>query len=109
MAPFGKYTAPNRGRGFAALCARAVNAGTMASSSGRPTTAPMPDRKVRRGTNFLVTYMGSPRNSECLSLDPHLKRRAADDAAHDRREPVVVLLRVADDPADHRHVGRVET
>ncbi len=53
MAPFGMYTAPNRGAGAAAVFAVAVKAGTMASRNGSATVAPMPRRNVRRGKDSL--------------------------------------------------------
>src|ERR1700681_4494329 len=48
---------PRCGVGFAAVCARAVRAGIIASSRGRATTVPMPRKKVRRGRCFLVRNM----------------------------------------------------
>jgi hypothetical protein len=58
MAPLGTKTAPKRGRGRAGVCASAVIAGTIASSSGRATVAPTPRRNVRRGNDRFVTNMG---------------------------------------------------
>jgi len=41
--------ATNRGFGVAAVCARSVAAGTIASSSGSASVTPAPRKKVRRG------------------------------------------------------------
>jgi hypothetical protein len=54
MTPFGTYTNPRRRAGFAAVCASAESAGTMASSSGRASVAPSPRRNVRRGNDILL-------------------------------------------------------
>ena len=51
--PIGTNTAPNRFVGFAAVCAAAVNAGTIASSNGSARVAPRPRRAVRREICFL--------------------------------------------------------
>ena len=48
---------PSRGDGFAGVLARAVAAGTMASSSGSASVAPIPRRKVRRGSDMRVIIM----------------------------------------------------
>ena len=55
--PIGMYTNPRRRTGFAGVCARAVIDGTMASSSGSATVAPMPLRNVRRGRAFFEMIM----------------------------------------------------
>src|SRR6185295_14808857 len=52
--PIGTNTAPKRRGGFAAVCVVAVNAGTMASSSGSASVVPMPRRNVRRGSDIFV-------------------------------------------------------
>src|SRR5580704_10692190 len=44
----------NRGLGVAAVCARAVEAGIIASRSGKASVAPAPRRMVRRDMCFLV-------------------------------------------------------
>src|SRR5687768_14437458 len=51
--------------GVAAVCARAVAAGTMASRSGRASVTPAPRSTVRRDRYLLV------RNMTSLSLKPH--------------------------------------
>ena len=48
---------PTCGVAFAAVCASAVRAGIIASSSGRPIVAPRPRSTVRRVRCFLVTNM----------------------------------------------------
>src|SRR5437667_2669817 len=50
---------PRWGVGRAAVCARAVHAGIIASSKGRPTAMPAPRRNVRRERCFLVMNMSS--------------------------------------------------
>src|ERR1700704_308144 len=57
IAPLGKKTAPKRVPGFAGVFASAVYAGTIASSSGRDTAAPMPRRNVRRAREVFVMNM----------------------------------------------------
>jgi len=52
--PCGKKIPAKRLFGAAAVCARAVAAGTIASSSGRATVIPAPRRNVRRGIRLLV-------------------------------------------------------
>ena len=60
MTPCGTYTPPNRSCGFAAVFAVAVNAGTIASSRGRATVAPMPCKNVRRPSDiFVMNITGS--------------------------------------------------
>ena len=58
--PFGTYITPNRVIGVAAVFWSAVKGGTIASSSGKASVAPMPRRTVRRGIAFLVISMGAP-------------------------------------------------
>ena len=55
---------PSRGDGFAAVFASAVPAGTIASSSGSASVAPIPRRKVRRGSDDLVMIMTALSSSE---------------------------------------------
>ena len=50
MRPFGTYTVQKRAAGRAAVCASAVAAGTIPSSSGSASVAPRPRSTVRRGT-----------------------------------------------------------
>src|SRR6516162_9340392 len=47
---------PARRVGLTGVCAQAVCAGTIASSSGSATAAPAPRRNVRRRRCFLVRY-----------------------------------------------------
>ena len=55
--PIGMYTKPSRRTGAAAVFARAVIDGTIASRSGSATVAPMPRRNVRRGKAFFEMIM----------------------------------------------------
>ena len=57
MEPCGTYTKPNRDVGAAGVCAKAVAAGTMLSSSGSATVMPRPRSTVRRGMAFFVIIM----------------------------------------------------
>ena len=114
--------------GTAAVRASSVRAGTMASSSGSDTAAPMPRSTVRRETALRVRYIvGSPataaraaarrgrtggrrrhqRGGGLVGL-PHLERHARDDAHEEARKPVVVRGGIADDRPHRRHVARVE-
>src|SRR6185503_19024935 len=54
IAPWGRYMNPMCGFGLAAVWARAVQAGIIASRSGRPTVTPAPRRNVRRERCFFV-------------------------------------------------------
>src|SRR6187402_2109206 len=106
---------PSRGVDFTEL---AASAGTIASSSGSDTAAPMPLMNVRRSSFFfernialpllllcLVACLAGRRRARlCLCL-PHLERRALHHAEHQRTELVVVLRRLTDDAADD---GKVE-
>src|SRR5213079_3251994 len=95
--PWGTNVATNRGFGVAAVCARTVAAGTIASSSGNASVTPVPRRKVRREMCFFEMNMVSL----CRSLtsggllrgfrgpDVVLKWRALDDAEHESREAIV--------------------
>src|SRR3954465_14633500 len=112
--PFGTYITPNRCTGFAAVFAIADSAGTMLSSIGSATAAPIPRRIVRREMAFFamnISFLSgsSPRISPsrtALSIpalhtrrriarpawhDAHAERRALDDAGNDRRPAVVAL------------------
>ena len=55
----GTKTTPKRRWGLAAVFAVAVNAGTIESSSGRATVAPIPRKNVRRGNDRLVMNIGA--------------------------------------------------
>src|SRR5712691_1293554 len=104
--------------GAAAVCARAVAAGTIASSNGSAKVTPAPLRNIRRGICFFETNMlAAPlftilvarrlrltRNGRVHALRVHLKRLALDDAEDERGEAVVVLCGIPRDGADQRHV-----
>src|SRR4029453_3130111 len=116
--PWGMNVATNRGFGVAAVCARSVAAGTIASSSGKARVTPAPRRKVRRGMCFFAMNMfplgttyyflrpnsNSQRSLFLRALDVVLKRRAPHDAQHERGKPVVARSRVAHDRSHQRHV-----
>src|SRR5436190_12952470 len=68
-------------------------------SSPRAEAAPGP--LARRFSGALASE--SPSSSD-TSLSPHLKRSALDDSEQERREPVIVSLRVAHDPPHRRRV-----
>src|SRR5688572_20418459 len=129
MAPCGTYTKPSRDTGLAAVCASSVRAGTIESSSGSAIDTPIPLRNVRRGRCFremnMLSPPGGPKAARYVSIVGGLQtaryefpaarlrcllteRRAADDARHDRREPVVLLRRVARHRAHDRHVVVLE-
>jgi hypothetical protein len=55
IAPFGKYTTPNRWLGLAAALAEGVSAGNMASRRGSERAVPTPRRIVRRDSDFFET------------------------------------------------------
>ena len=57
--PWGMNVATNRGFGVAAVCARSVAAGTIASSNGKASAAPVPRKKVRRTMCFFAMNMVS--------------------------------------------------
>ena len=97
--PFGTYMTPNRLMGLAAVFCSAESAGTMLSSSGSASIAPMPRSTVRRGIAFFAMIIVAPfcnllllaPSSRMLSVccadatSPfdhcHAERRALDDAA----------------------------
>src|SRR5439155_795120 len=64
--PLTTYITPNRTAGLAAVFCSAVSAGTMPSSSGSASVAPMPRSRVRRGSDFLVTNIRRLLNLEIL-------------------------------------------
>src|SRR6478736_820492 len=55
--PCGKKMPAKRGFGAAAVAASAVDAGSMASSSGSASVQPAPFRNLRRGMCFFEIYM----------------------------------------------------
>src|SRR6185295_409516 len=100
--PFGMYTAPKRSG--ATVAARALSAGTIDSRNGSASVAPSPRSTVRRGSDFLVTNIGSLFSVRRGLLRPHLKRSAHGDAEHDGIETIAVRRRVTEYPTNDRHV-----
>src|SRR5262245_18267936 len=110
--PYGLKMPTNRGTfAHAAAFANGVNAGIIESRNGNATATPAPLSIVRREMCFLVMIICVVPNSEFLILNSrgrqrafgpaiHLKWSAFHDLEHDRRELVVVLLRV---PHDRPH------
>src|SRR5215475_15104534 len=99
---------PMCGVNFAAVWARAVCAGIIASSSGSPTATPAPRRNVRRDKCFLVMNIIGSLITRNLLRSPHLERRAVNDTQHDRRKLVIVLGRNPDDLPYGRHIVILE-
>src|SRR5580658_1276440 len=62
--PWGTKQPTKRGLGVAAVCARAVEAGIIASRSGSARVAPAPRRTVRRERCFFVMNIGAPGSFE---------------------------------------------
>src|SRR5688500_9354048 len=101
--PCGTKQPTNRGFGVAAVCASAVAAGTIASTSGRASATPAPRRTVRRGMCFFViNIVMTPLTGRlllaaagCLHVSP--ERVALHDRRHERREAVTRCRRVARD------------
>src|SRR5580692_11593798 len=94
-----------RSLGAAAVCASAVAAGIIASSSGRASVAPAPRSTVRRDRCFFVRNMVNPSvglSSWAVSL--HAEGIARDDAGHDGREPVVLIRGPANHGTHLRHI-----
>src|SRR4029434_742031 len=88
--PLGTYITPKRLTGFAALLPTAVNAGTMPSSNGSASVAPIPRSILRRDNAFLVIII---RLAPTLSLsrnDAHRERLASHDLRNERRPTVLV-------------------
>src|SRR5437667_2657868 len=112
--------------GFAAVLLMAESAGTIASSKGNASVTPIPRRKVLRGSAILVMIMteisyirnlsGSSRISSWTGRrrcdcrggpchgDPHLKRRALDDAHDQCGHAVVGRGGIAGNPAYGRRI-----
>src|SRR5687768_14305782 len=133
-APCGKYTKPRRGCGAAAVCAHAVPAGIMASSSGSAMVAPAPLRTVRRDRCFLnrnisklllkgrpegrpLPHPGNPGYSSRRRFRdrpvrvvgfPLSERVARNHAKDDGLEAVVVRGRLANDAANRGHVAVIK-
>src|SRR5919197_537428 len=108
--PCGTKRPTNRGFGLAAVCASAVAAGTIASSSGSASVAPAPFKTVRREMCFLVRNIngalltGHAQLIALSRLHVHLKCLAPDDADDDRRQAIVRRCRIPHDRPDQRHV-----
>src|SRR4051812_49523002 len=107
MAPFGKYTAPNRRGGIAAARASGVNAGIMDSRNGRLTAVPMALSFVRRDSDFLVTNICSHLHF-FLRSHLHLKWKAPNDAQHQTRKFIAIAAGVPDDGSNRRHIPIVD-
>src|SRR5579863_5364407 len=96
--PFGTYTTPKRLIGLAVVAAKAEKAGTMLSSSGSASVAPIPRKTVRRGIAFLKTIIFEASSFRLLDArlgqtyrllawaphNAHAERRAVDDAQYYR-------------------------
>src|SRR6185312_3639610 len=121
-----------RGLAAAAVWASAVAAGTIASSNGSPTAAPIPLRTVRRLMCFLVMNIALPSildNAQSAAPDGrgaqrrviahcdlllngsltirrplHLEGVRVDDAQNDRGQAIVLSARGAHDGPHGRHV-----
>src|ERR1700733_7027961 len=115
--PCGTKHPTNRGFGVAAVCACAVEAGIIASSSGSASVTPVPFKTVRREMCFLViniaavfSYVLPPMLSSRpllvvgARLHVHLKRSALHDTQDDCGEGVVTACRIAYDRPHQGHV-----
>src|SRR5262245_9389553 len=108
--PLGRYTPPKRRGGFAWDWATGVMAGAIDSRNGRATAAPIPRRKVRRGSDFLamtifeVSLIRSPGARRHFGGGAHLKRYASHNSEDHGVEAVVLRFRVSDDGSDNRHI-----
>src|SRR3569833_2070261 len=108
---------PSFTSGLAAVLARAVAAGIMASSNGKAIMAPAPRNTVLRLRNFLVINIdGLQRRllhrrgpTRPLRYHLHPERRAIHDPQHNRHKTVVVLRRAAHDRTHGRHIGVIES
>src|SRR5262245_47889723 len=107
-------TKPSLGTGFAGVCAHAVAAGIIASRRGSARVARALFRNVRLGIAFFVKNIalsllvgqafslppGFSRRFHCLFSAPHLKRNTLHDSENERREPIILLLRLIHDLAN---------
>src|SRR5580658_6730687 len=109
--PFGTYMTPKRLTGDSGDAARAVNAGTMLSSSGNASAAPAPRNIARREMAFLKTIMlGLFTSLSNLHLiigagRAHAERRAPDDPENNGGPAVILRRRIACNLADRRQIG----
>src|SRR5580700_10529504 len=107
-APCGCQIPMKRLTGAAAVLPRGVCAGTIESSSGKPSVMPAPRKNVRRGMNFfsINISLDSCSVTGCVFdfFRSHLKRGALDNTHQDREEPVVILVRIVHDGPDHGHI-----
>src|SRR5262245_338663 len=121
--PCGKKMPTKRGLGVAAsVAARATDAGSIASSSGKPSVHPALLRNVRRGTCRFVMNIGLLRSLAsvpCAGVNGcrrwfgdfhiHLERLAVHDAHHEGGEAVLIAHRVPRDRAYQWHVLVLDT
>src|SRR5947207_12137213 len=113
LIPFGTYTTEKRGEDRPAVLPSAARAGTMLSSSGRASAAPIPRSIVRRESALWVTIMaratsrlatlGGPLSSGSVD-DGISEREALDDAQNEGRPSVASSRCLPDDPADDRPI-----
>src|SRR5687768_12958810 len=94
---------PKRLAGAAGVCARAVPAGTIASSNGKATAAPKPRRNVRRASAVFVMNIANLSVSR-NRRQPHLERCASDDAENDGGETIPLRPGRGNYPPHGRHV-----
>src|SRR5439155_15600013 len=88
----------------AAASAFAASAGIMASRSGSATVAPAPRRNDRRGIDSFLMNINVSFAIGDSSRPSHSKGRAADDAANERDEPIIVAGGIADNRANRRRI-----
>src|ERR1700729_2055328 len=96
--PFGTYMTPKRLMGRAGVAARAVNAGTMLSSSGNASAAPAPRNIARREMAFLKTIM-----LEFLTFPTcraHAERHTFDDPENNSGPAVILRRRITRNLSD---------
>src|SRR5215470_17255328 len=106
--------APNLALPVAAVCARAVPAGTIDSRNGSAIDTPTPRRNVRRDRCILLMNISALRelttskfsvvSCNLLLLHSHLERITRHHAKDQRRESVVVLRSTSNDGTNRRHV-----
>src|SRR5579863_1284251 len=115
--PCGTKQPTNRGLGVAAVCAWAVEAGIIASSSGSASVTPLPFKTVRREMCFLVINIAAvfsyllqlmlssrPLLVVGARLHVHLERSALHDTQDDCGEGVVTRGRISHDGPYQGHV-----
>src|SRR5205814_10138024 len=98
--------------GAAAVCASAVAAGIIESSSGSASVTPMPRRNVRRGTARFVmnvicaSFRRSIVHARFHIVDSPLEWHAIDDAEDEIGKPIFLRRSAVHDYPDRRHVGK---